>query len=1201
MISTLSLIAAALGIKLSARIIGFISEELTTEEIEKQKQLKQSYNVHLEKQKKADQIADSIIETKMQQLEEMTEIEINELRKNEEKQIRKEIKKDIIDLLSAKAAERRQYIEKQFIPELKASIERIKEIRKHTQNTAMRSNALKMLENELRDILERAKAYVKYLDKYIKQIERIYDNNIELNDEQQDMLFSYTLPEKWTYNGKLLYINRDELTQNKGYGKFILHNTIELDYYIEDAEIYSKNTRVILPLFQKSFDRKTYKNVYSFTIGEYMDICRSGAYSGIPAVIERYDDRSTLIAKYNDSMELVLKAKNLINFNHFPPPGSDIIVYPLFENYKNNNWTFYVSQRPENVQISLWFDTITLNLPVDKAQSFLDYWKSNNLSDSCMDTKIAPYNQGFHKVIESVKIQFVEEYIILANVIYQKESNKSYLEFNQFLDMNEKITPDDIFVPFNAEISIVLSNEIDSFDNEKIQDNINNLVITLFKEFRRQYFLKNNAGGSRYFDTWEMITYKLKEFLEIGDSICCNTIGVPDKIKTEFGIILKYVVENRDELISFYKKHNYINNKHIGFIEFFTVFAGLRLSVNISYMKQFDFEVMIPQNFEKRIDIDELMLMSTITIYKKDDAIPEQRQLGALHQYKIGALANPELQAFIINGNNIYSDRNKIDEIDLFNQKLKSDQSQYNALISCLEENDFFMIQGPPGTGKTTVIRELMHQTLLQNSDARILIVSQANVAVDNVIKGVSNMGITSDNVIRCGRAEKIQPEIEEYSYEKKYSKYFSQLIKRTQGDDRISVLSNRWLSVINAKNYEPEIGELLISSHSIIGATCIGLGQKKIGIDKIDFDLIIIDEAAKALAPELLLPILNAKKVIMIGDHKQLPAVINPILYDEEKIEIDDRKYCKNVLFQQSLFERLYNVCPPSNKATLTTQYRMPSVIGDMINQVFYNRTLKNGNKCIEKKPIFFDSNISIIDMSFEHSYVENDINGSPTNEFEANYVIALIKKIRLKNPDCKIAIITPYKGQKRLIKNKYINDKKCKRDNMIFIDTIDSFQGDESEIVIFCTTRSKKQTAFFRDKRRLNVALSRPKNELIIICSKTYLKSYNKTTPVRKVIDYIEKHGIVQPIIPLDFGKTTDTILIVDIKSIELSDYSIYDENAIEKAKDYYLKNGHFSSYPSVYRNDVRFIMYNHYEIFYAALECKLKEIEVVLDNKQ
>ena len=162
MISTLSIIAAALGIKLSAKIIGFISEELTPEEIEKQKQLKQSYNVHLEKQKKADQIADSIIETKMQQLEEMTEIEINELRKNEEKQIRKEIKKNIIDLLSAKAAERRQYIEKQFIPELKASIERIKEIRKHTQNTAMRSNALKMLENELRDILERAKAYIKY-------------------------------------------------------------------------------------------------------------------------------------------------------------------------------------------------------------------------------------------------------------------------------------------------------------------------------------------------------------------------------------------------------------------------------------------------------------------------------------------------------------------------------------------------------------------------------------------------------------------------------------------------------------------------------------------------------------------------------------------------------------------------------------------------------------------------------------------------------------------------------------------------------------------------------------------------------------------------------------------------------------------------------------------------------------------------------
>lgn len=109
MISTLSLIAAALGIKLSAKIIGFISEELTSEEIEKQKQLKQSYNVHLEKQKKAEQIADSIIETKMQKLEEMTEIEINELRKNQEKQIRQDIKKDIIELLNVKATERTIY------------------------------------------------------------------------------------------------------------------------------------------------------------------------------------------------------------------------------------------------------------------------------------------------------------------------------------------------------------------------------------------------------------------------------------------------------------------------------------------------------------------------------------------------------------------------------------------------------------------------------------------------------------------------------------------------------------------------------------------------------------------------------------------------------------------------------------------------------------------------------------------------------------------------------------------------------------------------------------------------------------------------------------------------------------------------------------------------------------------------------------
>ena len=116
------------------------------------------------------------------------------------------------------------------------------------------------------------------------------------------------------------------------------------------------------------------------------------------------------------------------------------------------------------------------------------------------------------------------------------------------------------------------------------------------------------------------------------------------------------------------------------------------------------------------------------------------------------------------------------------------------------------MIQGPPGTGKTTVIKELILQQLNRIPNSRILVVSQANVAVDNVLRGIVEIAqksrlIETGQIVRCGSVEKIAEDIEEYSFENKYVKYYENLIKKETSDSKTAKLRKRWLDIISDKN----------------------------------------------------------------------------------------------------------------------------------------------------------------------------------------------------------------------------------------------------------------------------------------------------------------------------------------------------------------------------------------------------------------
>ena len=334
-----------------------------------------------------------------------------------------------------------------------------------------------------------------------------------------------------------------------------------------------------------------------------------------------------------------------------------------------------------------------------------------------------------------------------------------------------------------------------------------------------------------------------------------------------------------------------------------------------------------------------------------------------------------------------------------------------------------------------------------------------------------------------------------------------------------------------------------------------------------------------------MLIPLLRAKKAIIIGDQQQLPPVINPILYDEEKIDLEERFISENELFCHSFFERLYENAPDSCKKMLDTQYRMPEVIGNAISLLFYNNKLKNGPNTKEKKPILFESNLSFINYDGDNFYHEIKENKEISNVKEAIAVVSLISSIRKRDHKCSIAIITPYKGQKRLISNTLISYGIHFRLENIMVDTIDSFQGSEADIVIFCTTRSIYPTLFFKDTRRINVALSRAKRELIILGKMQYFYSFRKSDSCLPALaDYIKKNGSVLSSINCSFlkcniGKPKQNEKILSLNSISLpSNYFMIDiDNSSIQAKiEEYYSHGDFLNPLEVVKKSSKYILH-------------------------
>ncbi len=309
------------------------------------------------------------------------------------------------------------------------------------------------------------------------------------------------------------------------------------------------------------------------------------------------------------------------------------------------------------------------------------------------------------------------------------------------------------------------------------------------------------------------------------------------------------------------------------------------------------------------------------------------------------------------------------------------------------------------------------------------------------------------------------------------------------------------------------------IADSTLVGATCLGIASIGSAIN-FNFDWVIIDEAGKATPPEIMVPICLGKKIILVGDHKQLPPVVDEALL---KLQDKEKKNITKADLEISLFEYLEMSLNEECKSILDEQYRMNPVIGDLISTLFYDSKLVSRTvmeektiplKMYENKPLVWLSTAS------RSNRKEERISDSFRNSVEAKIIFAQLLQIDDELGELKTkketAIIAGYRGQRDLLTRLYESDYKARFHNMtIEINTVDAFQGRETDIVFYSVVRSNEDgnLGFLKDVRRLNVAFSRARELLVVVgdhqCAQRRLDINGQENPFVGIIKYIRNRA--------------------------------------------------------------------------------------------
>ena len=405
---------------------------------------------------------------------------------------------------------------------------------------------------------------------------------------------------------------------------------------------------------------------------------------------------------------------------------------------------------------------------------------------------------------------------------------------------------------------------------------------------------------------------------------------------------------------------------------------------------------------------------------------------------------------------------------DLRDSQMWLNESQQKAASAAVTQR-LTLIQGPPGTGKThcavAVVQSLVGLKLRMNLTSKtedscsILACSGSNVAADNLLNGFVKEGIEARRI-----GNRVRKDLQTHSVE---------FIAKQQLGLRPGIRKLR--------KFEKE----LLTDCSVVCATNVGAANGM--LEKMSFDTILMDEAAQATEPITLIPIVRAgvRRVILVGDHKQLPPTV-----------LSNR--ADGAGFSQSLFERL--IAMEVRPYVLSIQYRMHPAIASYPSKAFYDGRIHTGIKSKHRQP----------PKGFQWPSTKFPIAFCPvfgTEEKRGNSYVNLAEGVKVESvlqdllqpgdlQQHHIGIISPYTSQVLNIKQHVQAITKGRRDGPVEVASIDGFQGREKEVIIVSTTRANREgnLGFVKDIRRMNVTLTRAKRGIIVVGHEATLQSDTK-----------------------------------------------------------------------------------------------------------
>ncbi|EBW2684841.1 TPA: DEAD/DEAH box helicase, partial [Salmonella enterica subsp. enterica serovar Waycross] len=341
---------------------------------------------------------------------------------------------------------------------------------------------------------------------------------------------------------------------------------------------------------------------------------------------------------------------------------------------------------------------------------------------------------------------------------------------------------------------------------------------------------------------------------------------------------------------------------------------------------------------------------------------------------------------------------------------------------------------------------------------------------------------------------------------------------------EQVIAMSQEWVDRLGTLrgNFE----EFLAKTRSLVCGTCVGLGRSQFGVAKNRYDWVIVDEAARATPGELAIAIQSGRRVLLVGDHRQLPPLYPEPVVRKISIELN---YSDRAVLTRSDFERAFESDYGKQVgATLRTQYRMAPPIGEMVSACFYPKPLEPGRGNPEpwfnQLPKRLSSIITWVDTSDAggESY-ERAKHPGFDNPYEAREIIDTLRSIctaesfikylidETSDEEKPIGVICMYANQERLLQRLLSEqDWATGYRHLIKIDTVDSYQGKENRIIIVATTRNNNQCiqGFLSSSERINVAISRAMDRLVIIGAARMWRERHQTSALGRVLNHIETH---------------------------------------------------------------------------------------------